>query len=87
MHLAWHHGSNHAACGAFPQRIETVTMNPALVDCGNCKRTTLYRIAIRVTEQVNALNKRLRELPGFAAMREEDAARAERERQAVNRGH
>jgi hypothetical protein len=54
MHLALHQGSINAACGAssvWPQS-GRLTMDPALVDCGNCVRTTLYRAVARVTAHV-----------------------------------
>jgi hypothetical protein len=61
MHLAWHHGSAFPACDpqlpTHQAARQHTTMIPGDVDCGNCKRTRLYRVAVRVTEQVAAIRQ------------------------------
>jgi hypothetical protein len=58
MHLAWHHGSRFPACDPrLMLSMHATTMDPAEVTCGNCVRTTLYRAAVRVTEQVAAIRQ------------------------------
>jgi len=55
-HLALHQGSTFPACDArLLVPLQAITMTPGDVDCGNCVRTTLYRVVVRVTEQVAAL--------------------------------
>jgi len=60
MHLAYANGSDHSAChGPCPVIAQALTMDPGLVTCGNCKRTSLYKTAVRVTEQIAVLDEHL----------------------------
>ena len=58
MHLARHQGSHFPACDPrLLLPLQALTMDPGLVRCGNCKRTTLYATAVRVTEQIAVLGQ------------------------------
>src|SRR6266704_3506928 len=56
VHLALHQDATLGSCNLRRRRRpEELTMDPGLVTCGNCKRTTLYQAAVRVTEQIAVL--------------------------------
>jgi len=60
VHLALHQDATLGSCNLRRRRRpEELTMNPGLVTCGNCKRTTLYQAAARVTEQIAVLDEHL----------------------------
>src|SRR6266702_2406957 len=60
VHLAVHQDATIGSCNLRRRRRpEELTMDPGLVTCGNCKRTTLYQTAVRVTEQIAVLDEHL----------------------------
>jgi len=78
-HLALHQGSTFPACDAsLIVPLKDLTMDSADVDCGNCVRTTLYRVVVRVTQQIATL-------PAAAATPRPAGGHAIPE--AVHRGH